>query len=111
MKPSVIGSPNPLPCPTSLVMKHGSKARTSTSGFIPTPVSRTATRTDWPGTIWHAHSVSVAAVNALRDEAAPLLCAVKSRRSCCKSMTSVASSTSNSTCPSGLTIGETVMDP
>jgi hypothetical protein len=40
-------SPSPVPMPTGLVVKKGSKMRGSTSGGMPVPVSLTAT-TAWP---------------------------------------------------------------
>jgi len=43
--PNTIDRPNPVPLPTSLVVKNGSKARSKTSGLIPVPVSRTDTST------------------------------------------------------------------
>src|SRR5260370_33089969 len=36
-------SPSPVPLPSSLVVKNGSKARAMTSGDMPAPVSLTAT--------------------------------------------------------------------
>ncbi|MEQ1833810.1 MAG: VOC family protein, partial [Candidatus Eisenbacteria bacterium] len=41
-------SPRPVPLPTGLVVKNGSKIRARTSGVMPAPVSRTR-RTTWPG--------------------------------------------------------------
>ena len=43
--PCTVASPMPLPLPTSLVEKNGSNMRSSTSGRMPDPVSRTATST------------------------------------------------------------------
>ena len=40
--------PSPVPTPTSLVVKNGSKMRSSTCGAIPVPVSRTRRRTKFP---------------------------------------------------------------
>ena len=43
-------SPRPVPLPSGLVVKKGSKARSITSGDMPLPVSETARSTYWPGT-------------------------------------------------------------
>ena len=45
MKPYTMLSPSPEPCPTSLVVKNGSKARASTSGAMPVPLSTTSMTT------------------------------------------------------------------
>ena len=44
-KPQTWGRPRPVPLPTSFVLKNGSKARVSTSGGMPWPVSLTAIAT------------------------------------------------------------------
>jgi hypothetical protein len=50
---NAIDRPNPVPLPTSLVVKKGSKARSATSRLIPTPVSRIDTSTQSrPATSW-----------------------------------------------------------
>ena len=46
--PCTVASPSPVPSPTSLVVKKGSKMRSSTPGSIPVPVSLTARRTYSP---------------------------------------------------------------
>ncbi len=40
-KPYTIDSPRPVPLPIGLVVKNGSKARATTSGVMPVPVSMT----------------------------------------------------------------------
>ena len=40
--PNTMLSPSPVPLPTSLVVKNGSKTRSISSGGIPEPVSLTA---------------------------------------------------------------------
>jgi hypothetical protein len=50
-------SPSPVPAPTSLVVKNGSKMRSSTSGAIPIPESRTSRRTYSPGASPGDHDV------------------------------------------------------
>ena len=42
MKPYTMLKPRPVPCPGALVVKKGSKMRSSTSGDMPVPVSRMA---------------------------------------------------------------------
>jgi hypothetical protein len=44
-QPNTWLSPSPVPCPSLLVVKKGSKARAITSGDIPVPVSLTASIT------------------------------------------------------------------
>src|SRR5207247_1385433 len=46
--PWLMASPSPVPPPTSLVVKNGSKMRPTTSGAMPTPSSRMVTRTRSP---------------------------------------------------------------
>ena len=48
MMPWQMDSPSPVPSPTGLVVKNGSKTRESTSGAMPMPVSVTSTTT-WLG--------------------------------------------------------------
>ena len=43
--PKTVASPSPVPLPTSLVVKNGSKTRAITSGGMPVPVSLTRRRT------------------------------------------------------------------
>jgi hypothetical protein len=47
-RPYTVASPSPVPCPTALVVKNGSKTRLSVSRLIPCPVSLTATCTYRP---------------------------------------------------------------
>ena len=47
-KPNAWLRPRPVPLPTSLVVKNGSKIASSMSGGIPVPVSVTETATNWP---------------------------------------------------------------
>ncbi len=47
-KPYTIDSPSPLPLPSGLVEKKGSKACSRTSGVMPQPLSLTAIITYWP---------------------------------------------------------------
>ena len=48
-KPYTIDRPSPVPRPSGLVVKNGSKACRITSGVMPVPVSVTSMRTYWPG--------------------------------------------------------------
>jgi hypothetical protein len=48
-KPYTIDKPRPVPLPSGLVEKKGSKACAMTSGGMPLPVSLTAIITYWPG--------------------------------------------------------------
>ena len=43
--PCTSDNPSPVPMPTALVVKNGSKMRSSTCGAMPVPVSRTASAT------------------------------------------------------------------
>ena len=49
MMPCTTARPKPVPSPTSLVVKNGSKMRSRTSGAMPCPVSRTVKRMYGPG--------------------------------------------------------------
>src|SRR5262249_48947385 len=48
--PWLMARPRPVPCPTSLVVKKGSKTRRRTSGGMPAPSSRTETMAESPST-------------------------------------------------------------
>src|ERR1039458_5691836 len=47
--PKAVASPRPVPLPTSLVVKNGSKIRGRISGGMPQPVSLTLTHANEPG--------------------------------------------------------------
>lgn len=47
--PYTVANPSPEPCPTSLVVKYGSKTLSRMAGSIPLPVSATASTTYRPG--------------------------------------------------------------
>ena len=49
MMPNTVARPRPFPSPGPLVVKKGSKARSWTSRFMPTPVSLTLSWTYGPG--------------------------------------------------------------
>ena len=53
-----MSSPRPVPRPTSLVVKNGSKARARTSAGMPGPLSATSTTT-FPSSSTYAETVSV----------------------------------------------------
>ncbi len=49
MTPSTTNNPRPVPSPTALVVKNGSKIRSTTAASIPVPVSMTVSRAYGPG--------------------------------------------------------------
>ena len=68
-------SPNPVPTPTGLVVKNGSKMRGRTSSGIPTPVSEISTATR------PRPSTQVARRTSLRSGALPVIaCAAFTNR-------------------------------
>ena len=67
--------PNPVPTPTGLVVKNGSKMRGRTSSGMPTPVSEISTATRPPS------SMDVASRTSLRSGAFPgMACAALTSR-------------------------------
>ena len=65
-------SPSPVPWPTGLVVKKGSKARARVSGLMPSPVSETVARTYRPSaTPWRSASADERVIEVAFTERLP----------------------------------------